>query len=164
MFGRKDSPASAKADRLHDTVASHLDGADEETVQIVTAIAGLLALVACADRHVSAEEVTQIRAELERIHGLDRRSVDAIVGVLVQEAWTISSTRSQRYTRYLREHGDRELRREVLQALVDLAAADGQVDTEEVTELRRLAAALGLTQADYNEAQKRHRDKLTILG
>ncbi len=52
---------------------------------------------------------------------------------------------------------------ETLEILVDLAAADGHISQDEVNLLRMLTTALGLTQDDYNRAQHKHRDKLSVL-
>jgi uncharacterized tellurite resistance protein B-like protein len=63
----------------------------------------------------------------------------------------------------LRDLGDDELRREVLEMLVDLAAEDGVITSAESNLLRRLTSALGLTQEDYNTAQARHKERLAVL-
>ncbi|MFW5740215.1 MAG: TerB family tellurite resistance protein, partial [Myxococcota bacterium] len=64
------------------------------------------------------------------------------------------------FTRDLKELTEPHVRREILDVLVDLAAADGEIALPEVNLLRQLTTALGLTQADYNASQARHRDKL----
>nr|MCU0677346.1 TerB family tellurite resistance protein [Myxococcota bacterium] len=64
----------------------------------------------------------------------------------------------------VRELLDRDGRLEVLDTLLEVAAADGVIATSETNLLRRLATALGLTQADYTALQSRHRDKLGVLG
>ena len=51
----------------------------------------------------------------------------------------------------------------MLDALVDLAAADGRVTMNETNVLRQITTSLGLSQSDYNEAQARHKDRLSIL-
>jgi uncharacterized tellurite resistance protein B-like protein len=58
---------------------------------------------------------------------------------------------------------DRDLRVQVLELLVDVTAADGKVSHAETNEVRRLSAALGLTQDDYNDAQARHRERLSVI-
>jgi uncharacterized tellurite resistance protein B-like protein len=62
----------------------------------------------------------------------------------------------------LRELTDREIRLEVLDVLVDIGAADGALSFNETQLLRRLTGALGLEQQDYNAAQTRHRDRLSL--
>ena len=53
-----------------------------------------------------------------------------------------------------------ELRREILDCLVDLGATDGELTLAETNLLRRTTNALGLEANDYVVSQQRHRDKL----
>jgi uncharacterized tellurite resistance protein B-like protein len=165
MFGKqKETPTlGAGGERLTQVVRQHLPESDEQTIETVVAIAGLLATVAYADRTVTEEEERRLCQELERIHGLSRAGVQAICGALREHIVELSTAQAPRYTRALRELGDRDLRLEVLEVLVDLAAADGTLATSEVNVLRQLATALGLSQDDYNVVQARHRDKLSVL-
>jgi uncharacterized tellurite resistance protein B-like protein len=165
MFRRRPASVSQRlgAERLSDVVAQHMSGADSDTVQIVAAIAGLLAGMAYADRNVSDEEHGQLRTELGRVEGLSASGVDAICNLLHENIVEVSTAQAPRYTRVLRELADRELRLHILELLVELSAADGKITLEEVTVLRNTATALGLTQADYNVIQARHRDKLSFL-
>jgi uncharacterized tellurite resistance protein B-like protein len=155
-------PQSTEQLALLELVRDHMPGADDGSVRIVTAIAGLLAGVAYADRELSAPEERRMRSELERVHWLDARGIDSICDALRADAVHHATTLAPRYTRELRDLADRELRLEVLGVLVDLAAADGAISHDEVAVLRRTAGALGLSQADYNAAQARHRDKLGL--
>jgi uncharacterized tellurite resistance protein B-like protein len=151
---------AAQLARLVDT---ELPGADDETRNIVTAIAGLLATVAYADRDFSAAEEARVKEQLGRIQGLSELGAAAICATLRSHAVELSSTQAPRYTRTLRQLGDRELRVQVLDILVDLAAADGTLCVKEVNQLRLITQALGLNQNDYNALQSRHRDKLSSL-
>jgi uncharacterized tellurite resistance protein B-like protein len=165
MFFRSRQRASSdpKKDRLTEVVRAHLHDADECTLAIVAAIAGLLGTVAYADRELSGPEWDHLRRELGRINGLDARGVEAICGVLKSDIVRISTTELPRHTRVLREQASRELRIEILGLLLDLAASDGTVSLDEVNLLRNTAGALGLSQRDYNDAQSPHRDKLSVL-
>ena len=164
FFGKPASDADESSNPLVPVVRQHLPSADQATVEIVAAIAGLLAGVAYADHEVSPDEERQLRAELGRIHDLGATGVDAIVDALHTDLVGITSNFLQRFTRTLKEHGDRDLRLEVLGVLVDLAAADGQITLDEVSLLRRTATAMGLSQDDYNDLQAKHRDKLSFLS
>jgi uncharacterized tellurite resistance protein B-like protein len=164
MFGRhKTQPETLDAGAdLFETVKGSLHGADEATVRIVTAMAGLMAGVAYADQDWSDHEERRLRASLQRIQGLDNHGADAISAALHRHVVEISTTHAQRFTRELRELADRDLRFEVLEMLVDLAAADGSISYQEIAVLRTTTAALGLTQDDYNSVQARYRDKLAL--
>jgi len=144
-------------------VREHLPKASDETQRIVTAIAGLLGCVAFADHEYSEIEKRKVREELSRIHDLEKSAVDAICHVLAERLHEITTVQSHLWTRELRQLASIELRVEVLDVLVDLAAADDHVSLSETDAMRRIAAALGLSREDYNAAQARHRDKLAVL-
>lgn len=147
-----------------DAVRTELRGADEETVQVVAAISGLLGAVAYADREYSAGEEARVRAELARVHGMTEAGIDAICAVLRAHVVEFSTVQAPRFARALLELADRELRVEVLETLVELAAADGAIEVAEVNVLRLLTTALGLSQDDYNAAQAKHRDRILALS
>jgi uncharacterized tellurite resistance protein B-like protein len=150
-------------DPLESVVAEHLEGTDPATLAIVTAIAGLLMAVAYADQKVTAEEERVLRTELGRVHGLSQQGVQVICEVLAEHRVAVSTALVPRYTRALREHADEELKTEILGVLVELAAADGEISLTEVTQLRNIAHAMGLSQGAYNALQAKHRDKLSFL-
>ncbi len=168
MFGRwltrgqNEEPDEGTSEIL-ERVREHLPGADDETVRVVGALAGLLAAVAYADRDYSQNEEDLVRVALGRVQGMTQQGVDAVCDALRRHVVTAATVELPRYTRALRELGDVELRREVLDALVDLAAADGSITTPETNLLRRITTALGLGQGDYNASQARHRERLAVL-
>jgi uncharacterized tellurite resistance protein B-like protein len=167
MFGRWLSALSPEPEKapseLVSTIRKQLPGADEETVRVVGALAGLLAAVAYADRSYSDVEEAEVRAALGRVHGMSSTGADAVCDALKRTLVSHVAVEVPRCTRTLRELGDTELRREVLDALVDLAAADGRITTPETNLLRQVTTALGLSQSDYNASQERHRDRLSVL-
>jgi uncharacterized tellurite resistance protein B-like protein len=144
-------------------VRQNLVGTDEETIRIVVAIAGLLGTVAYADRHYAPEEEQRIRQELTRIEALNPSGIDAVCEALRAHIVEIATVEAPFYARELLDLVDRDFRLQVLDALVDLAAADNEITVPETNVLRMTATALGLTQDDYNTCQMRHRDKLKVL-
>ena len=166
MFGRwlsKEKTELTGAEALEAAIRRELTAADPETIQVVSAMTGLLGAVAYADRNFSKAEEDRLLVELARIHGMTADGARAIAATLRQHVLAVSSVGIPHYCRALRELGDRELRLEVLAALVELAAADGVIDQAEVNLLRQVTGSLGLSQDDYNEAQAHHRDKLAAL-
>lgn len=153
----------AGAERMEAEVRRVLGDADAETVRVVTAIAGLLGTVAYADRDYSEEEERLVRSELLRIHGMTEAGVTAVCALLRAHIVEVATVQTPRYCRALIEHADRELRLEVLELLVDVAAADGTISQSETNLMRGLAVALGLTQEDYNAAQAKYRERLAVM-
>jgi len=167
MFGRwlrGDTAQEGKgADVLRSSIAEHLPGADDETVSVVTSMAGLLGAVAYADRNYSAAEEARVREELGRVNGMTAAGIDAICAALRKHIVEVSTVQIPRYARALVELADVELRREVLSALIDLAAADSSISVAETNLLRQITKSLGLSQNDYVELQARHRQHLDSL-
>ncbi|HEY8947175.1 MAG TPA: TerB family tellurite resistance protein [Polyangiaceae bacterium] len=169
MFGRwlrsaKTTSAVDGREALQEVVRRELPDADDETVLVVAAIAGLLGAIAYADRSYGEDEERRVRSELARVHGMTEAGIDAVCSVLRQHVVEMSTVQAPRHCRSLVELCDRELRVDVLETLVELAAADGGIDNAEVNALRLITTALGLSQNDYNAAQAKHVERLKVLG
>lgn len=158
----KESQADDASAALRRAVESQMRGADDETIRIVTAVAGLLAAVAYADRVFAPEEVEHVRSSIARINGMTEQGTNAICGTLRRHLAELSTLHTHGFTRDLKELTEPHVRAEILDVLVDLAAADGQITLPEVNLMRQLTTALGLGQDDYNRSQERHRDKLSL--
>lgn len=168
MFGRwlksaAELESSQGSEEILVRVREHLPQADDESIRVVAALGGLLAAVAYADRDYSNDEEAMVRSVIGRVNGMTPTGVEAVCDAIRRHVVEASTVGIPRFTRELRELCDRELRREVLDALVDLAAADGRLSVAETNLLRQITTSLGLSQSDYNESQERHRDRLSIL-
>jgi len=164
MFGGWSKKPQGRADTpLVAAVRAEMPGADEDTVRIVAAIAGLLGQIAYADQRFADSEEARIRLELGGIQGLAPGGADAICRVLRAHIAVVAAVESPWHARALRDLADRDLRLQLLDVLVDVAAADDEICLAETNALRTTAKALGLDQDDYNRAQARHRDKLRVL-
>ncbi|HEY2732520.1 MAG TPA: TerB family tellurite resistance protein [Polyangiales bacterium] len=163
MFFRRSERKPTPVERLRQLIRTHLPDADEDTHEIVFALAGLLACVAYADREFDAAEQLRACEALNNIPGLTAGGVAAICAALREHVGEIASVNPQAYTRALRERTQIEVRREVLDVLVDLGAADGTLSLAETDLLRRTTSALGLSPDEYLVSQARHRDKLGLL-
>jgi uncharacterized tellurite resistance protein B-like protein len=163
MFFRNSSKPATPSEAFRQLIYDALGAADDETKRLTVAVAGLLACVAYADREYSAAEQARVRETLAQVEGLGPTAVDAICDALREHIVVIAVGNTQAYTRELRELGELELRRQVLDMLVDLAAADDELSMAETDLLRRTAAAMGLTPDDYLRSQTRYRDRLSVL-
>ncbi|MCH2110176.1 MAG: hypothetical protein MK135_12680, partial [Polyangiaceae bacterium] len=68
--------------KLTEEIRQHLPQSDLPTIEIVTAVAGLLATVASADRRLEVIEKQQLLAKLELIQGLRGAPAQAILQFL----------------------------------------------------------------------------------
>jgi len=140
-----------------------MQDADDATVAIVGAVACLLALVAHADSDFADSELSEIERQLARIEGFTAAGIETVCDLLRRHGSALSAEGIQACTRVLYEQSDREMRLEVLDVLMDVAAADGVITMEETNLLRRVCAALGLSDADYLASQTRYREPLSVL-
>lgn len=168
MFFRRKRPAKPPkptvGDALLTMVREHMPDADEVEVRIVAAVAGLFACVAWADGEYSRDEARMVRRLLEHIHDLPPRAVDAICALLDERVGDLARGDVHEHTRAIKQGTERGARIEVLDVLMDLAAADGTITVAETELLRRVAKLLGLSVDEYVAAQSRHKDKLSVLG
>lgn len=161
---RKDEqPSSQRAATLYAAVREALGDDDDELIRITASVAALLLCVAYADLDYQAEEEDVLRATLGRIQGMDQRGVEAILQVLREQVVALAGAEASSYARELLGLTEEDFRLELLDVLVDVAAADDEITLQETNMLRSVAKALGLSQAQYNASQARHRDKLTVL-
>jgi uncharacterized tellurite resistance protein B-like protein len=147
---------------LADMLAEHLPNEDADTRRLVGALAGLLAAIADADGVYDPSEEVTIRQELRRVHVLSDGGVEAVLALLRTHLRALSQD-DLGHAGIVRELLDRDGRIEVLDTLLEVAAADGVITTSETNLLRRLSTALGLTQDDYTALQSKHRDKLAVF-
>ncbi len=163
-FNKKKQPVDPEHARaLYEAVRRALGDDDDVHVRIVASVAALFLCVAYADCDYHAEEERVLRQTLGRIRGLDAAGVDAIAEVLREHTVRIAGAEATTYARELLELTDGDFRLELLDGLVDLAAADETITVSETNAMRQIAKALGLSQQAYNAAQARHRDKLAVL-
>lgn len=163
LFGETSNRAPTASDELRRLCAHSMPGADEHSVAIVGAVAGLLATVAHADRNYTEAEREAVRDALLKVHGLEAGSLKAIEELLQEQVAQLAHEPLQSYTRVLYEGMERGGRLEIFEVLMDLAAADELLDMQETNLLRRIARALGLSDHEYLASQERHRQRLSVL-
>lgn len=152
------------SDHLKAIVGRHMQGADDADASIVGAVAVLLALVAHADRKLEDAEVQEIRRQLARVGGLSGEGVEGVLELLQQHQKALVGEGIHPSTRVLVDLCQHDMRLEVLDVLMDVAAADGRVSMDETNLLRRIAHGLGLSENEYLASQARYRDRLSVLS
>lgn len=148
---------------LERIVEDRLAGHSEDMKRIVSAIAGLVACTAYADRNFSADEETVVRSELAKLASLDAEGVETILDTIRSQGARIMSGGDHYWIRDLRERTEPDERIAILGVLIEVAASDGELSIAETNYLRRVTSALGLSQQDYTAVQALHRDKLSTL-
>lgn len=127
------------------------------------AVGGLVACVAFADGELSEAEVKVVNELLGRLPASCARDDVAVLEALRRYGKQLSQQGPHAFLAVLRREVSKADRSALLECLLLLAAADGQLDLAESHCLRRLADGLQLDQATYNALQAAHKAQLTVL-
>lgn len=141
------------ADRLLEAAASQLsDDPHGERAALVAAVAGLLAAVAFSDRAYPPREEARVRAVLGRIDLLDEFAVDTLAETL-RESFPdrLSDETVRGWAELLARRMDKRSRVELVEALLEIAASDGDLVEAERSWLLRLLPSLDLARTDVPE-------------
>jgi uncharacterized tellurite resistance protein B-like protein len=145
LKGNEASRTPRASEELQALVARSVPKANADDAAIVGALAGLMAVVAYADRQYSEAERIAVSDALAKVHCVAREALGAIEELFAERLAELAHEPLQTYTRVLYEGLERSARLEVFECLMDLAAADEVLDMQETNLLRRIARALGLS-------------------
>ncbi|WP_341862424.1 TerB family tellurite resistance protein [Gymnodinialimonas sp. 57CJ19] len=117
------------------------------------ALAALLVRVARSDGDYAAVEIARIDALLADRYGLLPGQAKTLRAQA--EALEAQAPDTVRFTRAIKESVDHDDRLDVVEALWDIALADGERDEDENALMRLVAPMLGINDRDSNLARRR---------
>jgi len=144
-------------------IVDALDHMEPERAKYVAAFAYLLSRVAHADLDISDEETrTMERVVVER-SSLPEEQAILVVQIAKTQAKLFGGTENFLVAREFKEMADHEQKRELVDCLFAVSAADDVVSTVEDNEVARIANQLGLSHAELASIRGRWRDYLGSL-
>jgi uncharacterized tellurite resistance protein B-like protein len=132
---------------LASLVSDQMQGAKPESIAIVTAISGLLARVAYADRSYDGSEQQRVREELSMVLGFSDAQIDVVCNALRSQIQALGSGPTRHFTSVLRDQFDPHMRADTVKALLELAVADRALLDSELSLIRRIGHELGVDAA-----------------
>jgi uncharacterized tellurite resistance protein B-like protein len=159
-------PASAAAQGDTDTVrriVSELDKLDPARARYLAALAYVLSRVAGADLHVSKVETTKMVELVQRVGHLPEAQATLVVEIAKSQHRLFGGTENFLVTREFREITSAEERRELLDWLFAVSAADEAISGEEEAQIWQIASELGFSHAEYIKVRLAYSDKRTVL-
>jgi uncharacterized tellurite resistance protein B-like protein len=150
---------------VFDSIRVMLTGAapalDSES-ELRIAVAALLVEAACMDDHFEATERAKIIDLLTQRFDLTVEEAERLLDA--GERAEQNSTHIYRFTHLLVEHMSVEQRIEVIEMLWDVAYADGVLDPEEDTLIRKIAGLLYVSDRERGGARRRVLERLARVA
>ena len=144
-------------------IAAKLERLDPQRAKYLAAFAYVLARVANADLQIDASETAEIERSLAAISDLSESEIALAVEIAKSQARLLGGTENYVVTREFRANSTLEQRRQLLQCLYAVAAADGTISSVESSEIVGIAEELGFSRAEANALRSQYREKLSVL-
>jgi uncharacterized tellurite resistance protein B-like protein len=165
LFGLGPDPAHAGGTSSASVreIADSLDRLPPDRARHLAAFAYTLGRVADADLEVSVEETRAMEGILRRLAGLSEDEAILIVRIAKSQHELFGSTESYTVTREFARTAAYDEKIQLLDCLFAVSASDNEVSGIEEAEIRRIAAELDLSHADFIAARSKFRDYIAIL-
>ena len=162
------SAASAPASGQGDTetvrrIVSELDRLDPSRARYLAAFAYVLSRVANADLHISDIETDEIVQTLRRVGHLPEEQAILVAEIAKSQNRLFGGTENFLVTREFRDIADQAQRRELLDCLFAVSAADDAVTGAEEGQIWQIASELGFSHPEYIEARMKYSNLRTVL-
>ena len=158
---------TARVDRSDsDTVVRivrELDKLEPERARYLASFAYVLSRVAGADLHFSEAETQHMVDVIKRLGRLPDAQAVLVVEIAKSQNQLFGGTENFLVTRQFREIATDEQRRELLDCLFGVSAADDAITGEEEAQIWQIASELGFSHPDYVQARLAYSDKRTVL-
>jgi uncharacterized tellurite resistance protein B-like protein len=162
------SSASAAPNGRGDTetvrrIVGELDRLDPSRARYLAAFAYVLSRVAGADQHISEVETGRIVEIVGRIGHLPEEQAVLVAEIAKSQNRLFGGTENFLVTREFRDIADQAQRRELLDCLFAVSAADEAVTGPEESQIWQIASELGFSHPEYIEARMKYSGLRTVL-
>jgi len=144
-------------------IVGELDKLDAARARYLAAFAYVLSRVAGADLDISDVETAEMVRLVERVGHLPEAQAIVVVEIAKSQNRMFGGTENFLVTREFREIASAEQRRELLECVFAVAAADQAITGEEEAQLWQIASELGFRHEEYVEVRLKYSDKRTVL-
>jgi uncharacterized tellurite resistance protein B-like protein len=165
LFGGVTPQSSAQGDtETVRRIVAELDRLDPARARYLAAFAYVLSRVARADLHVSDVETRRMVEILQRDGHLPEAQALLITEIAKSQSRLFGGTEDFLVTREFREIVNDVQRRELLDCLFAVSAADDRVSGEEEEQIAQIARELGIAHAEYVAARMAYASRRTVLN
>lgn len=157
--GGADSAATQTVRRI----VRELGALPADRARHVAAFAYVLSRVAHADLEISDQETLEMERIVREVGHLPAEQAVLVVEIAKTQNRLFGSTENYLVTREFREIASPEERRELLDCLFAVSAADDSISSAEEAQIRQIASELGFGLAEYVDARSAWSDKREVL-
>lgn len=144
-------------------IVGELDKLEPARARYLAAFAYVLSRVAGADLHISDEETRTMVSLVERAGRLPEAQAVVVVEIAKSQNRLFGGTENFLVTREFREIATEEQRRDLLECLFAVAAADDAITGDEEAQIWQIAAELGFPHNEYVAVRLKYSDKRTVF-
>jgi uncharacterized tellurite resistance protein B-like protein len=144
-------------------IVSELDKLDPGRARYLAALAYVLSRVAGADLHISQAETAKMIDLVQRVGHLSEAQATLVVEIAKSQNRLFGGTENFLVTREFREITSEEERRELLDWLFAVSAADEAISATEEAQIWQIASELGFSHAEYIKVRLGYSDKRNVL-
>ena len=163
LTGRAKQGGTASDTETVRRIVAKLNRLDPARARHLAAFAYVLSRVANADLQISDEETAKIVEILMTRGGLPEDQALLVAEIANSQNKVFGGTENFLVTREFREIASEEERRQLLDCLFVVSAADNAITGEEEGQIWQIASELGFTHQEYIEARLAYSDKRTVL-
>lgn len=144
-------------------IVGELDKLDPARARYLAAFAYVLSRVAAADLHISEVETARMVAILEQVGHLPGAQATLVVEIAKSQSRLLGGTENFLVTREFREIASDDQRRELLDCLFAVSAADDAISAEEEAQIKQISSELGISHVQYVQSRLPYSDKRTLF-
>lgn len=144
-------------------IVGELDKLDAARARYLAAFAYVLSRVAGADLQISDVETASMVAIVERVGHLPEAQAVVVVEIAKTQNRLFGGTENFLVTREFRDIATDDQRRELLECVFAVAAADQAITGEEEAQIWQIASELGFQHHEYIQVRLKYGDKRTVL-
>jgi uncharacterized tellurite resistance protein B-like protein len=145
-------------------IVKELNELDPQRARYLAAFAYVLSRVAGADRHISEAETASMIELVGRLGHLPTAQAVLVVEIANTQNRLFGATEDYLVTREFRSIASDEQRRELLDCLFAVSAADDAITSDEDAQIRQISSELGFSHAEFVNARLAYSARRTVLG
>jgi uncharacterized tellurite resistance protein B-like protein len=160
--------ASSAPDARGDTetvrrIVSELEKLEPTRARFLAAFAFVLSRVANADLQISDVETAKMVALVQQAGGLPEAEAVLVVEIAKSQNRLFGGTENYLVTREFRDISSEGERRQLLDSLFAVSAADGAISAEEEAQIAQIAGELGFSRVEYVKTRLAYSEHRTVF-